>query len=179
MKALFFTFLLFIAFLFNSCKKEDNKPINPIDQLPPATQIGANKAGCLVNGEVFLPKGYGIILNCFYQDGLNFGLSIAETKNQKLRSVGIGILNENLREGATYQLGQNSRDGSSKYGSYTIYYDNYRPDEYETTSSIIGELKITYHNFDKAIISGTFWFDAINSNGEKVQIREGRFDMQY
>jgi hypothetical protein len=174
MKALFFTFMFFIVFLFNSCKKEDNKPINPIDQLPPATQIGANKAGCLVNGEVFLPKGYGIILNCFYQDGLNFGLGISQEKDKKLNSVKILIGNQNLTEGNTYQLGQNNKNGK-----YTVYYDNFRPNEYETTSSITGELKITYHNFDKAIISGTFWFDAINSNGEKVQIREGRFDMQY
>lgn len=31
----------------------------------------------------------------------------------------------------------------------------------------------------KSIIAGTFWFDAINDKGEKVQIREGRFDWQY
>lgn len=42
-----------------------------------------------------------------------------------------------------------------------------------------GELKITRLDLSNSIISGTFWFDAINSNGEIVKIREGRFDMHY
>ena len=29
----------------------------------------------------------------------------------------------------------------------------------------------------KQIVSGTFWFDAVNDKGEKVEVREGRFDM--
>ena len=44
---------------------------------------------------------------------------------------------------------------------------------------IKGELKITYHNYNNAILSGTFWFDAVNSTGEIVQVREGRFDIHY
>jgi hypothetical protein len=30
-----------------------------------------------------------------------------------------------------------------------------------------------------SIISGTFWFDAINTAGETVEIRQGRFDWNY
>lgn len=37
-----------------SCKKDKASE----DQLPPATQTGANTFGCLVNGKVFVPKGY-------------------------------------------------------------------------------------------------------------------------
>lgn len=37
-----------------SCKKDKASE----DQLPPATQSGANTFGCLVNGKVFEPKGY-------------------------------------------------------------------------------------------------------------------------
>ena len=51
--------------------------------------------------------------------------------------------------------------------------------EYLTTSSIKGELKITKFDELNRIVSGTFWFDATNSDGEKVQVREGRFDMNY
>lgn len=47
---LVFTFLLIIA---SSCKKDANK-----DKLPPATQTGENTFGCLVNGKVYIPKGY-------------------------------------------------------------------------------------------------------------------------
>ena len=46
--------LLTIFYLFNAYNKDDKKNSkNPIDQLPPATQIGANTAGCLVDGIAF------------------------------------------------------------------------------------------------------------------------------
>ena len=48
-----------------------------------------------------------------------------------------------------------------------------------TLQLIYGELKITHHDFSNAILSGTFWFDAVNSNGEIVEVREGRFDRHY
>jgi hypothetical protein len=41
--------LLITSFALWSCDKDD-KPSNPIDQLPPATQTGAGTFGCLVNG---------------------------------------------------------------------------------------------------------------------------------
>lgn len=48
--------LLFIALFFlDSCKK--HKHDNPVDQLPHATQTGANTLGFLLNGEVWTPKG--------------------------------------------------------------------------------------------------------------------------
>ena len=60
--------LLFIFSTFEGCKKHTNSG-NPIDQLPPETQTGANTFGCLINGEVFLPKGRLLsdsILKCAY-----------------------------------------------------------------------------------------------------------------
>ena len=50
---------------------------------------------------------------------------------------------------------------------------------YSTTTSITGKLLITRVDLSNSIISGTFWFDAINSEGEVVEIREGRFDWNY
>ena len=38
---------------------------------------------------------------------------------------------------------------------------------------------ITKLNIQQRIVSGTFWYDAINSDGEKVEVRDGRFDMRY
>ncbi|WP_255352033.1 hypothetical protein [Pedobacter sp. Leaf216] len=37
-----------------------------------------------------------------------------------------------------------------------------------------GNLRLTY--FIEKICSGTFSFDAVSNRGEKVEIREGRFD---
>ena len=48
--------LLFVFLSFGGCKK--HKTNNSVDQLPPETETGANTFGCLVNGKVFIPKGY-------------------------------------------------------------------------------------------------------------------------
>lgn len=57
-----------LVLLSSGCRK--NKPVNPIDQLPPETQTGANTFGCLVDGEIFKPGGAqlsGGSLQCNYQ----------------------------------------------------------------------------------------------------------------
>lgn len=161
-----------------SCCSKDDKPTNPIEQLPPATQTGANTAGCLVDGIAFLPKGYipSGNLVCNYIDGKDFSLGITQKNNTQTILIGIITYNQRLVVGETYLLKEYGAD--SKFGEYTIFQD-IGDLKYKTTSTISGQLKITYHNFDKAILSGTFWFDAVNSDGKIIKIREGRFDMQY
>ncbi|WP_435138443.1 DUF6252 family protein [Formosa sp. A9] len=169
---------LLLSLSLTACCNDDDQPETPIDQLPPATQTGANTAGCLVDGEAIFPKGSGLIFHLFYTDGLNFGLGIGNEKANVDRIINIASLNENLQEGQTYQLSQHEANG--KYASYSIgATPPPRENFFETTSTITGELTITHHDFDKAIISGTFWFDAIDSKGNVVQIREGRFDGEY
>ena len=54
------------------------------------------------------------------------------------------------------------------------------PSKISYTNSIKkGELTITRVDLQNSIISGTFWFDAINTDNEVVEIREGRFDWNY
>lgn len=176
MKNLLFLFINLLALI--SCSKDDNKPTSPIDQLPPATQIGANNAGCLLDGKAFLPKGYLHTGNlvCYYIDGKDFTISLAQKLNNQTILIGIISNNQSLVIGQTYILKEYG--ANSQFGEYNIYQD-IGDLRYKTTSTITGELKITNHNFDKAILSGTFWFDAINSEGVKIQVREGRFDMEY
>jgi hypothetical protein len=46
-----------------------------------------------------------------------------------------------------------------------------------TDKEYTGELIITKLDFINNIVSGTFWFDLENPfTGERVEIREGRFD---
>jgi len=56
--------LLFFAIVLTlcGCNNDDNNN----ETLPPATQIGANTAGCLVDGEILIPKGNNNIFQCFY-----------------------------------------------------------------------------------------------------------------
>ena len=171
--------LILITTFTLSCCSKDDKPTNPIDQLPPATTTGANTAGCLVDGKAFLAKGYipSGNLVCNYINGKDFSLIIAQKNDTQTIVVDVITYNQTLVVGEVCLLKEYGAD--SKFGEYTIFDDNTGRISYKTNSTIIGELKITYHNFDKAILSGTFWFDAINSDGKIVKIREGRFDMQY
>jgi len=182
MKTLLIT-ILAVSFLL-SCNKDDDKPIAEIDKLPPATQTGANTAGCLVNGEAFLPKGNvqggNLVLNYF---GTDFTFKIAQKRlNEPLKSIGIILeqLEAPLEINQLIILNTEIETLPTRTGIYM--FDGTPPPSplfHQTTPHIKGELLITHHDFDNAILSGTFWFDAINSEGEIVEIREGRFDVQY
>ena len=177
--------LLLTTFAISCCNKgDDDQPKTELEKLPPATQTGANTAGCLVNGVAFLPKGYFPTGNlfCFYQDGENFSLSIGERSligsNDVIKNINIASLNQNLHDniGVVFPLSEYGLN--SKYGTYNINaVSPPDPNYYSTNSTVTGELIITYYNFNPAIISGTFWFDAINSSGQKVEVRNGRFDV--
>ncbi|NRB60630.1 MAG: hypothetical protein HRU50_11915 [Winogradskyella sp.] len=176
--------LLLIFFLIGSlsCDKNDddnNGSQNPIDQLPPATQTGENTAGCLVNGEAFLPNNGSIqplVLN--YLNGEDFTLGISREVNGSLYTIRISQFNIPLQEGETYLL-NTEFTGSPSSAQYIINtFPPPSPNYYSTNSMVTGELTITSNDFNNAILSGTFWFDAINSEGDIVEVREGRFDIQ-
>ncbi|MGO3707986.1 MAG: DUF6252 family protein [Mesonia hippocampi] len=182
--------LLLIALTLSlyACNSDDDKPQNPVDQLPKATQTGANTAGCLVNGEAFLPKGGGLAgnKNCFYQyveGGYHFGMQFSNSavSDSEVRSVILATKNATIDENQIYQLNSqsfysNSEDGRG--GGY-LNYTAFNFEEYSTTSEVTGEMTITKLDFENHIVSGTFWFDAVNDKGEIVEIREGRFDMKF
>ena len=164
-----------------SCCKKDDPTLTPLEQLPKATKVGANTAGCLVNGEAFLPKGFSPSGNliCYYINQETFSLSISDIGNDKTKSIYIETNNEELEVNKIYNLNMLRSDSNSKFAEYHILKDNGNDELYSTTPEVTGELVITHHDYDNAIISGTFWFDAINDIGEKVEVREGRFDMEY
>jgi len=172
-----------VLLVFNCCnKKDDDAPTNPIDQLPPATQNGANTAGCLVDGEAFLPNRNSTIpLRLFYLDGETFSLVISNEINNTSHKVLIFLENVQIEVDKVYQLNTEFDDNeNNQSGEYTIASTSPpSPNYYSTNSNIIGEIVFTSHDFDRAILSGNFWFDAINSEGSIVEVREGRFDMEY
>lgn len=178
---LLFFFLCSISF-FSSCN-EDNNPFDGNDQLPAITQTGANTVGCLVNDKVFLPKQEGINppVNCFYQlvDGeFYFNMSLFDYRGITPKAVSIQSRKISLLVGTTYQLNKNIIDDGDFIGGGGNY-DIGASNRYFTNNIVSGEFKITYLDLQNSIISGTFWFDAINSSGEVVEIREGRFDWNY
>jgi len=180
MKEILYIFLI-LPFLTIGCSNDDDASFkNPVSQLPPPTQTGENTLGCLVNGEVFLPKGTslaGPVLDCVYQyvdGGYYFGLQGNRRVNGILQAIGVGTRRLQINEGEIYQLLENL-DGNAN-GAW------YYPAEMAilyTSETHSGELEITKLDESENIVSGTFWYDLQLPDGEIVEVREGRFDMQY
>ncbi len=174
-------FLLTLTLILSCCNKKDDDPtLPPIAQLPPATQTGANTAGCLVNGQVLLPKGYSQTgnLSCNYINELDFGLNFAEIINDRSKIISVVSLNTNITNNLNVDIPLTVFASNSKYGEFGILNPDFTQESYTTTATVVGNLRITYYSASNAIIAGTFWFDAVNSNGVKVEVREGRFDMK-
>lgn len=174
-------YLLLIAFslcsLMSCDKADDPKPIAEIDKLPPATQTGANKVGCLLDGKAFLPGNFPNATNCFYQfvnGEYYFALNTSKVnQNNLLISLGLVTNAKKIEQNGLYVLKNNMQFNA--YGQYGL------EGIFTTTNgaSYTGELKITKLDPTNFIVSGTFWFDILDFQGNLHQIREGRFDMQY
>ncbi|NHM01568.1 DUF6252 family protein [Flavobacterium difficile] len=175
--------LLALTLTLSCCNKDDN-PSSSNDQLPPETQTGANTVGCLVNGKVFLPHQEGInpAVNCFYQlynGEYFFTMNFADLRGTGVKAVVIQTSRINLEEGQIYLLNKNIIEDGDFSGGGQYYISSILSNNFYTNTIKTGELKITRLDISNSIISGTFWFDAVNTAGETVEIRSGRFDWNY
>ena len=179
MKRRLFLLLLASLFLIN-CNNDDNGndgPTDPLDELPAATQTGAQTLGCLINGEPWVPPSIGPNRpNAFYQfvDGAyTLGISGTSEEGQFSRAIRFGGIDvvEEITTG-TYIL-QND-DPDNYFGAVTL-------EEFQlntsTTDGNPGLLTIT--RFDDSIISGTFAFTVLDNDGNEITITDGRFDLNY
>jgi hypothetical protein len=184
------TLILILFFItFYGCKKQ--KPSNPIDQLPPATDTGANTFGCLVNGKaVVIHKPFGDLspdFGCEYQliyntvSGYSFNVYGTDVVDGcHFTSVEIGLDSIQLHE-TTYLL----NTPIVNYGRHGLVdIANGCPPSplltYLTDSIVTGQLTITHFDQEKQIVSGTFYFDAVETTrGDTVHVTDGRFDMNY
>lgn len=143
----------------------------------------------MVNGKVLLPRGQkiqnGPVLASQYQflnGGYHFGLSMDDNTDKELPSVLVGSDNISFEEGKTYPLSVNLKNDHeiNAFGTFLKSDPNsINLKTYSTTQIYIGEIKISHLDTTKFIISGTFWYNAINSTGEIVKITDGRFDVHY
>lgn len=174
MKNIIIITLIYLTFF--SCNKDEDQPIAEIDKLPSATQVGANTFGCLLDGIAFKPGGGPNPLDCVYQfvdGGYYFGLQgNKRNENNNKVTIALGTNNLQIQEGLTYNLLNNSIGNA--FGIYS-----FSPFSSYTSAFQTGELKISKLDLQNQIISGYFWFDIIDFQGNLHQIREGRFDMQY
>ena len=168
--------LLLIITTLSCCNKDDDTPIIPIQQLPPATQTGANTVGCLLDGKAFLPGNFNNSTNCFYQfvnGEYYFALALSKRDvDNNIIGIDVGTNAKQIFQNETYELiefAPNNASAAYIYGTF----------ENSTNNIHKGELTITKLDEINNIVSGTFWFDVQDTFGVTHQIREGRFDMQY
>jgi hypothetical protein len=173
--------ILFCATLLaTSCKKDDDEPGNPADSLPLETQVGAQTFGCLVDGEVFLPKDFGQNrLQAFYQKvNDNFTLSISSESGEKATTSNFIVLGgENIQplQEKTYPLISDSS------GNFLALFSGGAANDttISTTEQNPGKLIITKFDPENFILSGTFEFTVIGNNGREIKVTNGRFDVTY
>ena len=176
---------LFFTLTAAHCKKDKD----PLSQLPAETQEGNNTLGCLLNGQAYLPKGNGglnAILTSYYQykypgiNGYVFQVKgVRDKGNCEFESIFINGDSIRLEQGKTYSLSNCSK--GNVCGNYSYAPPNCASGikRYTTSNIYKGELVIKKFDVSRQIVSGTFWYDLIDSAGNAIQIREGRFDMKY
>lgn len=170
------TFSTFIILTASQCKKKTDEP-----QLRPETTTGAMTFGCKINGKVFVPRDGrgkpGLFVQYVYMGtgpGGGWYLNIPATNWVPNPPEGVNIGTDSLLliEGATYLF------KAQQKGVASAFYQN--GPEFNTTDSNPGELRITKHDQQNRILSGTFFFTGTNiSTGEKISVTEGRFDIRY
>jgi hypothetical protein len=162
----------------SSCKK--NKGTIE-DQLPAATQTGANTFGCLVNGKVYIPKGYSGTgtpnPKKIFDVGLNGlpYLQIDARQYDRNNQNGSFIINiDSLTGPNIYQIYTNKKQIG--FGSQLIPSCGILPDDDIHYKS--GTIQITKYDLTNGIISGIFNFKIKPSNCDTLFVTEGRFDFK-
>ncbi len=149
-----FSFLLFSGM---QCKKTTETIKEEV--LPAETQTGKQTFGCLVNGVIWLPKSQSL------RPGLTASiqfdiLSIRAFKGKEAISLTL----RNFKTADNYSLA-NDDNG---YGNGEI---DYKCEE--------GLITITKYDKQLNIISGTFNFNAKDKAGNIINVKDGRFDLNY
>lgn len=172
MKALLSILLLACTLFLLGCRKK--KPPQP--QLPLETQTGAGTFGCKINGKIDTANyadNFGAYAVYEYINNRGYYTQIVGFKKNNWY-IFLKADSLKLNQNQYYNFYNYHKIGAVKavctLGSYTFF----------TDSLLQGTLYISKLDTAYQIISGTFWFDAIDTvTGEKVNVRDGRFDLLY
>jgi Family of unknown function (DUF6252) len=164
--------------LLASCKKD-------IEELPPATETGANTFGAKVNGELWVPQGFGSIPANNLLESILFPNGDLRIKAQNFSSspteTEFNIVVKGVTAPGTYLLNSNTSHPtlSAGYGYY-IKRKLTPEDEWITSSTVTGSVTITKVDVINRIVSGTFQFNAasIYTPSQILSVTDGRFDLR-
>lgn len=175
-----FSILFFSVLLLAGCKKS-------VEELPAATQTGANTFGLKIDGEFWVPQRFGVAatapilearrtgLGGVFINARNFSFSPTETEFE--------IFLENVTGPGNYELNRTTNVYPHQSGSYAYYVKRrINPiNEWITTNQYPGSVTITRFDTTNKIISGTFTFRAgsMDSRATPIDVTDGRFDVKF
>jgi hypothetical protein len=185
------TIFLLILVIITSCSKDIVKQ-DPVWQLPPETQTGANTFGVTINGKVYIPRDPTGINVGVSGHGMKFFLSPDNILWNELEvidgasSVGFQII-IHIQNFQTIGIGKyylkqsnfhNQIDSTPFSNIYFKIWDN-SISNYAYYGSVenLGEINITRNSNE--IISGNFKgkFVRYDNPNDMIEITEGRFDI--
>ncbi|PZE15581.1 hypothetical protein DNU06_17330 [Putridiphycobacter roseus] len=162
---------------------EPKEPLTPLEQLPEATQVGANTLGCLVDGEVFTPKG-----NVYYK-GIEKPRYTEENGILRLRFLNLKDFEDKwiyiylyIKNGV-YSIGNYTdiaySSQNSTYPAFEIYNDVQNAfTKFYIDSNSLHYIEITKLDLENKIVSGLFEFTVMNEDKtDTIKITDGRFDL--
>jgi len=196
-----FSLLLLLIFSSLRCNRDDNiifkKPERPTE-LPPITTEGKNTFGCLVDGELLVPyprKAIKDNLEGFYYSGKwgveNHGTfhmfaTMYGIQGRERKVINIRLLNRVFDVGEYLLYSDSLRNGNTNITDYNnaslrVYDENGKStfDSWRIYNPNSGSINILRLDTINNIIAGTFYFDAVNKEGDTIKVTDGRFDLKY
>ena len=173
--------LLCLSTIVAGCKKDKKA-----EQLPPATQTGANTFGCLINGVVYTPKGFKLnkpnfemIVDPGFNDG-SLSVSVFKIGNELETYFALG--SDSIKNVGFYPVDRNTgfRFAITTKGVASLICQTLHPDG--NASGKTGFIKITRYDLINRVISGEFEFEFTNPDcglGNPIKITQGRFDKSF
>ncbi len=169
--------IVFLLLTAMSCKKDKATG----DKLPPATQTGANTFGCLVNGKVYIPKGYSGTGNPNYKavyeffNGRPYFKIITERYVDDSFNGEIYFSIDSWHHTGIYPIRANKN--RKVYGGK--FFNNCGISGFDTTTYQNGSFNVTKLALQNGIISGTFNCKIKPANCDTIRITDGRFDYKF
>ena len=167
-------------FILAGCKKS-------VDELPEATQSGANTFGLKLNGNFWTPQKFAgintpILKAQLTGPNINDLLITAQNFASEPLESQFNIYIKNITGPGTYQLNQNTDIYPNASVNYAYYVRRkINPlNEWITNNQHTGTVTITKWDLTNNIVSGTFEFNAgsmDNSEGP-ITVTDGRFDIK-
>ena len=179
-----FCFLLFSAM---KCSKEQIFPPSNVvstddtTKLPPATQIGANAFGFLLNGKVWRPHYISLpeITVDYFQGILDVDAVKKYGSPEIFQSLAMTVDINRNNPVKDYVLNSPWGMPDKWKGGGAIFSDYINKGSGTTDSIWTGKLSITRFDTINRIISGTFSMTLWNSYIDTIKITQGRFDNKY